>query len=292
MASTGDLQPSMKIPGASSHTLPPAAAGEAGLRYLKVGSGAPLVLVHTLRTQAEHFHKLIPLVSANYTVYALDLPGMGYSDIVPGASYDEADMRAAVKRLVTGLDLDGVTILGESMGAVLSLTTAADLPERIVRVVAINPYDYAGGIYRSGFLARMIIGGVVAPVIGGMFAASENKMVTKAVMGGGLVDKSALSSDYVNELDQVRKRPGYQTAGRSIWRNLPTLIAARSRYGDIKAPVHLIYGDKDWSRVSDRDANKELLSTAEVTLVPDACHFIALERPAVPAEILNSVAAH
>jgi len=28
-------------------------------------------------------------VQQSYTVYALDLPGMGYSEIVPGARYDE-----------------------------------------------------------------------------------------------------------------------------------------------------------------------------------------------------------
>jgi pimeloyl-ACP methyl ester carboxylesterase len=74
---------------------------------------------------------------------------MGYSQIVPGASYQELAMRAAVKQLITQLDLRDVTLLGESMGAVLALTTAADLPERVERVVAINPYDYAGGIARS-----------------------------------------------------------------------------------------------------------------------------------------------
>jgi pimeloyl-ACP methyl ester carboxylesterase len=60
------------------------------LRSLKAGSGAPLVLLHTVRTQAEHFRLLIPLIAEQYTAYALDLPGMGYSEIVPGASYDES----------------------------------------------------------------------------------------------------------------------------------------------------------------------------------------------------------
>jgi len=36
-----------------------------------------LVLLHTVRTQAEHFRHLIPLVQDRYTAYALDLPGMG-----------------------------------------------------------------------------------------------------------------------------------------------------------------------------------------------------------------------
>ena len=69
---------------------------------------------------------------------------MGYSQIVPGAPYDEPAMRDAVRRLLTQLDLRDVTLLGESMGAVLALTAAADLPDRVRRVVAVNAYDYAG----------------------------------------------------------------------------------------------------------------------------------------------------
>src|SRR5437868_12331899 len=176
MPVTSDTESGIRIPGTSSHFLDPAGPrdrGQGRLRYLTGGTGAPLVMLHTVRTQAEHFRHLIPLVEQRYTVYALDLPGMGYSQIVPGASYDEPAMRAAVKRLLTELDLRDVTLLGESMGAVLALTTAADLPDRVRRVVAINPYDYAGGIKRSGLLARFIITGVLAPGIGAFLATIE-----------------------------------------------------------------------------------------------------------------------
>ncbi|MGC7098235.1 alpha/beta fold hydrolase [Amycolatopsis lurida] len=136
------------------------------LRYLKAGTGAPLVLLHTVRTQAEHFRNLIPLVSDQYTVYALDLPGMGHSEIVPGAAYDEPAMRTGVERLLTELDLDDVTLLGGSMEAVLALTTAAELPDRVKSVVAVNTYDFRGGIARSGLLARAVVTGVLTPGIG------------------------------------------------------------------------------------------------------------------------------
>jgi pimeloyl-ACP methyl ester carboxylesterase len=290
MFATSDTEPGIRIPGTSSHFLDPTGAGDRGegrLRYVTGGTGAPLVMLHTVRTQAEHFRHLIPLVQERYTVYALDLPGMGYSQIVPGASYDEPAMRAAVERLVTQLDLHDATLLGESMGAVLALTTAADHPERVQRVVAINPYDYKGGIARSSLLARLIVTGVLAPGVGPRIAAVEPKPIMRAVLHGGLVDKTALEADYLDELLKVGRRPGYPTVARAVYANLPSLIAARSRYPEISAPVHLIYGDKDWSRPSDRQANRQLLPAAEYTQVPNAGHFIALERPDVPANLLN-----
>jgi pimeloyl-ACP methyl ester carboxylesterase len=287
--SPSDSVSRIEIPGFASHFLDPAGRSDPAqgrLRYLAGGSGAPLVLLHTVRTQAEHFRHLVPRLQDRYTVYALDLPGMGHSEIVPGASYEEPAMRAAVKRLITRLDLRDATLVGESMGAVLALTTAADLPERVRAVLAINPYDYAGGIKRSSLLARFIVTGVLAPGIGPILAGVEPKPIMSAVLRGGLGDKTALREDYVDELLEVGRRPGYPIVARSVYASLPSYIAARARYAEVKAPIHLVYGEKDWSRSSYREANKRLLPTARFTQVPDAGHFIVLERPDVPAKML------
>lgn len=70
----------------------------------------------------------------------------------------------------------------------------------------------------------------------------------------------------------------------------PSGPPGRARYPEVTAPVHFIYGEKDWSRPSDRQANRRQLPNAEFTEVPNAGHFIALERPDVPANVLNAVA--
>jgi pimeloyl-ACP methyl ester carboxylesterase len=293
MSMTTNTESGISIPGMRSRFVEPVGSrdqGQGRLRYLTGGSGAPLVLLHTVRTQAEHFRHLIPLVQQRYTVYALDLPGMGYSQIVPGASYQEPAMRAGVKRLLTQLDLRDVTVLGESMGAVLALTTAADLPDRVRRVVAVNAYDYSGGITRSSLLARLIVTGVIAPGVGPLLARLEPKPVMRAILSGGLGDRTALREDYLDELLKVGRHAGYPTVARGVYRNLPSLAAARARYPQVTAPIHLIYGEKDWSRPSDRQANRRQLPDAEFTQIPDAGHFIALERPDVPANLLNSLA--
>lgn len=287
-----DSLSTIKIPGTEEHFLDPLGSYKASpgrLRYLSGGKGPALILLHTVRTQAEHFRHLIPLIQQRYTVYALDLPGMGYSQIVPDASYEEPAMRAAVKSFITQLDLRDVTLLGESMGAVLAFTTAADLPDRVRRVVAINPYDYAGGIKRSSLLARFIITGVLTPGVGPILAGLEPKPIMRAVLHGGLEDTNALRDDYLDELLTVGRRPGYSTVARSVYASLPSLIAARSRYAQVNAPVHLIYGERDWSRPSDREANRQLLPHAHFTQVPDAGHFIALERPEIAAKVLNQM---
>ena len=261
-------------------------SGGTRVRYLRVGVGPPLVLLHTVRTQLDHFQFVIPRIADTYTVYALDFPGMGWSDIVPGARYDEAALRAAVVRVVEDLDLSDVTLAGESMGATLSLTASVDLGDRVRRIVAFNTYDFADGMKRANLLARLVIGNIRLPGWGPIFARLESKPLLKGILRGGLHDPHRLPDHYLDELRRVGRRPGYPFVARAIYRNLESLIAARERYARINVPVTLIYGDEDWSRRSDRQANIESLPGARDIVLCNKGHFTALEAPDDVARIL------
>jgi pimeloyl-ACP methyl ester carboxylesterase len=54
----------------------------------------------------------------------------------------------------------------------------------------------------------------------------------------------------------------------------------------MRTPADLIYGDHDWSRIPDREANLALLRDARSISLPDTGHFAALEQPTQVAEIL------
>jgi pimeloyl-ACP methyl ester carboxylesterase len=73
---------------------------------------------------------------------------------------------------------------------------------------------------------------------------------------------------------------------REVYRNVDSMVAARAHYGGITVPVTLIYGDHDWSRVAEREANVASLRGANSISLPDTGHFAALEQPARVAEIL------
>lgn len=256
------------------------------LRYVAVGDGPPLVLMHTVRTQLDHFQRLIPLLTGRYRVYAVDFPGMGWSDIVPGASYGHDDLLAAIVQFVRGLDLTDTTLVGESMGAVVALTASVQLGKRVTRVVASNTYDYPQGLERANLLARIIIPSVRAPIVGPVFAAMENKAIVKGIVSGGYADPSRFPPSYLDELVRVGARPGYSQVARAIYRNLPTLIAAHDRYPSVTVPATLIYTTKDWSRQEDRDKTAAAVPTSSVVTIDNAGHFCAMEKPEEFAKVV------
>ena len=256
------------------------------LRYLVAGTGPPLVLLHTVRTQLDYFQRAVPALWDEFTVYALDFPGMGWSDIVPGARHDELELRAAVTEFVKTLGLRDVTLAGESMGAATALLASIELKDNVRRVIAFNPYDYPGGLERGNWFARLIGTGVRSTGFGSIVTRLETRVILRAVLRGGFVDPSALPKDFLSELRRSGRRRGYPAVNRAIMRSLKGFVSARDRYARVNVPVTLAYSERDWSRVAEREQIARRLGTEAITIT-DTGHFSALERPAEMIRIIR-----
>jgi pimeloyl-ACP methyl ester carboxylesterase len=256
------------------------------LRYFTAGTGPPLVLLHTVRTQLDYFQRVVPALWDDFTVYALDLPGMGWSDVVAGARYGEPELRGAVVEFIKALDLHEVTLAGESMGGALALLASIELTDRVSGVLAFNPYDYPGGLERGNWFARVIGTGVRLPGSGPVFAALENRAILRGVLRGGFADHRALPRDLLGELRRSGRRRGYPRVNRAVMRSLTGLIDAKSRYAQVKTPVTLVYSEHDWSHPTERDQVAHQLGVRAIT-VPGVGHFSALERPTEMVRIIR-----
>jgi len=260
------------------------------LRYLKTGEGPALVLLHTLRTQLDYFQGVVPLLKDRFTVYAVDLPAFGWSDITPGASYEEPALRQAVVDFIEALDLNDVTLVGESIGATLSLTAATELGSRVRQVIALNTYDYPEGVERANFLANFIIKNMRLPVIGPVFSKLANPTILGGIMGGGFYDSKKLPMDFVREQIRSAKRPGYANAEVSYYRALPSFIRARRLYPLVSVPTTFIYGDHDWSKPYERTQAADLVPGSRMITLREAGHFSSLERPDEIARLVGEIA--
>lgn len=250
------------------------------LRYIKSGKGPVLVLLHTLRTQLDLFEKVVPELSKHFTVYALDYPGHGYSDI-PQTRYDAAFFTETVEGFLDKLDLRDVTLAGVSIGGSVALIIAARRNPRVARVVAINPYDYARGrgMGRAGLFGAFVTYAALVPVIGETVMRLRNSLIMDAVLRGGVADANNIPPALLKEMYLVGNRPEHYRAFLSLLRNAESWDTATKDYGRIQMPILLIWGDQDWARPVEREHDRMLIAGVEMTTLAGGGHFLPLDRP-------------
>lgn len=262
------------------------------LRYIRAGRGPNLILLHTLRTQLDLFEKVVPDLARDFTVYAVDYPGHGYSDI-PNQRYDADFFATAVEGFLNQLDLRDVTLAGVSIGGAISLILAGRRNRRVSRVIAINPYDYAKGrgMARSSALGWMITMTSQIPVIGETVMRLRNFLIMKAVFHGGVANRASLRSTLLREMYDVGNRHRHYRAFVSLLRNAGTWETATHVYPNIRVPVRLVWGKDDWSKPRERNHEHRLIPGAQVVSVESGGHFLPLDRPDAVVEQIRSGAA-
>ena len=268
------------------------ALDEARLRYIVTGEGPALVLLHTLRTQLDLFQKVIPGLAKHHRVYALDYPGHGWSDI-PQVAYSPELFVRTVGQFLDRLDIREATLVGESIGGSIALLLAARRHPRVRRVVAINPYDYdrGRGLRRSSALANLVFGASRVPVLGATVMRLRNPFVEGRILRGGVHREGTLPPALAREMYEVGNRRGHYRAFLSLVRHWPSWEAARSEYRTIDRPVLLLYGEHDWSRPAEREANRRDIPGGRLRVVASAGHFLALDAPDDLVREVNEFAA-
>jgi pimeloyl-ACP methyl ester carboxylesterase len=229
----------------------------------------------------------VPELSKHFTVYALDYPGHGFSDI-PEARYDADFFTKAVEGFLDRLDLRDVTLAGVSIGGSLALILAARHNPRVARVIAINPYDYAKGrgMARSSWAGRLVTYASLVPFAGETFHRLRNFLVVGPVFRGGVAEARNIPPALMQEMYLVGNRPGHYRAFISLLRNAASWEDAAKHYGRIEIPVLLVWGDRDWATPEERDRDRKLIPGVEVTTLERGGHFLPLDRPRELQELI------
>ncbi len=129
-----------------------------GMRYLRCGSGPPLVLIHGLLGFSFSWRFTLPALAPHFTCYAVDQLGMGYSERVPGLA---CDFESQARRMAQFMDAVGVAsadVIATSHGGAVAITVAAQTPQRVRRLVLVapaNPWSEIGSLL-AGIIATRI----------------------------------------------------------------------------------------------------------------------------------------
>lgn len=102
--------------------------------------GAPVVLIHGFGTSSFLWRNVGPaLAVTQHTAYAVDLLGYGESDRPFDADFGIAAQTDYLERALTALRVARAALVGVDIGAAIALRLAALRPERVARLVLINP---------------------------------------------------------------------------------------------------------------------------------------------------------
>jgi len=137
------------------------------MRYLQSGAGPPLLLIHGLIGYSFSWRFNLAALAPHATLFALDLPGMGFSD---RSSTMDCRLPAAAGRLLLFLDqqkLESVDVLGNSHGGGLAMMLAAMAEGRVRRLILVapvNPWSHHGRLL-APLLARIPGGSRLHPLL-------------------------------------------------------------------------------------------------------------------------------
>jgi pimeloyl-ACP methyl ester carboxylesterase len=131
-------------------------SSEAPWPVVVTGQGPPLLLLHGFDSSFLEFRRLAPLLAEHHTVVIPDLHGFGFTPRPPAATYGPdrvlAHLEALLAVLPSQLALpsspDGATarlgVIGASMGGAVALALARRCPERIDRLLLLDPAGLDG----------------------------------------------------------------------------------------------------------------------------------------------------
>lgn len=108
-----------------------------------VGSGPVVILLHGIASSAATFAPLLPTLRETHRVIAIDLLGFGGSPSPDDAEYTIEEHVAAIDATIRSLRLrQPFTLVGHSLGSLLSARYAAQHPREVGHLVLVSPPIY------------------------------------------------------------------------------------------------------------------------------------------------------
>ncbi len=109
------------------------------LHYLQVGQGPDLIMLHGIGGNLAAWHLgMVPLLQDHFRLTTYDLRGHGNSSMPP-SGYTTRHMADDLAALMDALQIPHADLMGHSYGADVSLHFALCYPERVRRLVLLEP---------------------------------------------------------------------------------------------------------------------------------------------------------
>jgi pimeloyl-ACP methyl ester carboxylesterase len=262
--------PSLAIPEATADRGTPAAppddttpdgaqyltAGGVRVRYVSVGRGKPLLLLHGWGTSLDTFGAMIEDLKRQFRITAFDFPGHGDSDMPPLTWTVDAFVGLTMG-VMAELGIERASVLGHSFGGRVAIKLAAAHPEMVDRLVLVD----SAGVPPPQTIKRRLkrVASKSANTIGRL--GRPGQAVRRAVV------RRIASPDYKAA---GPLRDTFLAIVREDLRPALTLI---------KAPTLLVWGESDDdTTLADASTMERLIPGARLLVLKNAGHFSYLDQ--------------
>jgi pimeloyl-ACP methyl ester carboxylesterase len=241
----------------------------ARVRYLDVGEGPPVVLIHGFASSLETWEGLIPELKKKHRVLALDLKGFGWTDR-PEGDYSPAAQARIVIKLMEQRGIKRAAVVAHSWGSSVALALTLAAPERVSRIALYDAWVYEDQL--PSFFVMSRAAGIGEILFGLYYDERPDERMALA-----FYNKDIVSEKLAEDVEKALERPGTLAAALAAVRG-QRYAEVEKRYRTIQQPVLLLWGRED---VVTTLKYGERLSTelpkARLVVYPRCGHFPMIE---------------
>ncbi|HEY6134640.1 MAG TPA: alpha/beta fold hydrolase BchO [Rubrivivax sp.] len=247
------------------------------------------VLIHGTGAATHSWRGLMPLLSRQHRVLAMDLPGHGFTDMPRAWPLSLPRMARAVAVLLSSLGVHADVIVGHSAGAAIAVRMAIDGLVRPARIVSLN-----GALLPLGGLAGQIFSPMAKllsahPVVPKLFAwrAADRRVVERLIGSTG----SSIDAEGLALYARLVANPGHAAGALAMMANW-ALVPLQRDLPKLHLPLHLVVGGNDRTVPPGQAGGVgRLVPGAWQSTLPGLGHLAHEERPDLVAPLVLARAA-
>lgn len=210
----------------------------ARFHYTETGHGSPVVLIAGGGLWLYSYRHTIPALAQDHTVYAVDLPGQGYTTLKDRHfSYDLDSLSGAIGSFLDAVGLRSASIVGQSWGGAWSMYFAERHPDRVNQLALID----STGLDTPSILTWRLMG---YPVVGELIGKLMTKSQAASTLRMAFAHSDRVTQQVVDEDWAPMSRP---EGRRALWlsqRNLDYRLT-QQLMGQLHIPTLIVWGGED-----------------------------------------------